>query len=679
MKTHISFKRIIIATSAAAALMFISLPFIVGATPTATPTGGNVDANFNTVRSSLYYDANNTAYYIDPASTSYTYRVYGYYPYFYAYYDRNNSSYYLDPASTGTALSIAGGINNPSANPVLFNDAQGIEITGVGNLNLFDNVYSWDGAGPIYFQSGDGVNFSNPFTGINHFRINGSGYLSNDAGAVTINDAAVITGVISNGGAGSLDINDGVDISGNISNDAGGAVTIYDLDGLNINRGDLTFSGSSSASIENTYGSDPVRVDDRHGLVVNAHNGSTWSGLNVDTDDGGILVTGNNVGVGVTPSGSGRGGFVVTTNSQGAPPSAGGLTINANYGSNNWGGLVINSDYGGIELNTPYGGIVNSYAGRSVKIADSLDVTSSIDGNSHLFLSGTAYIDSNLDVDGGSNLKGNIYNSSSNYSGRVYVNDNFEVNGSLYADYSYPTYLYPGSISTSGSVTTGNLYPSYINTSGGSIYGGYIKASSGMYSSGSSYGIMGYGSTAGGYFNDNTNSGYAHVGYGDRGIWGRGNFAGGTFSDLDNGTWVDAAQGSYSIRGNGMVSGTSWQTYSDRKLKKNIEDYLSGLDEILLLRPIKFKYTDKNALALDNNVEHVGLIAQEVQKIIPEAVNIDESGYLALEPDIIFTTMINAIQELKVEKDDEIAELKAEIEELKEIVCELKPEAVSCK
>jgi hypothetical protein len=69
------------------------------------------------------------------------------------------------------------------------------------------------------------------------------------------------------------------------------------------------------------------------------------------------------------------------------------------------------------------------------------------------------------------------------------------------------------------------------------------------------YGVEGYGPTAGGYFKDSTQSGYAYIGYGDYGIDARGNAAGGYFKDLDNSGYAYVGYVNYGIRGYGTYGG----------------------------------------------------------------------------------------------------------------------------
>ena len=78
-------------------------------------------------------------------------------------------------------------------------------------------------------------------------------------------------------------------------------------------------------------------------------------------------------------------------------------------------------------------------------------------------------------------------------------------------------------------------------------------------------------------------------------------------------------------KGNITAFGTSFLTVSDKREKKDICTISESLDRILELRPTKFtwKKTDK---------QDVGFIAQEVEKIIPEAIEISR-GFINTDND----------------------------------------------
>ncbi|MBN1339818.1 MAG: tail fiber domain-containing protein [Bacteroidales bacterium] len=80
---------------------------------------------------------------------------------------------------------------------------------------------------------------------------------------------------------------------------------------------------------------------------------------------------------------------------------------------------------------------------------------------------------------------------------------------------------------------------------------------------------------------------------------------------------------------------------SDRRLKNDIETLSYGLDQVNQLQPVTYRWKDGN----DKSV-HVGLIAQEVQKIIPEAVDSSDPDRLGLNYSELVPVLIQAIQEL---------------------------------
>ena len=88
---------------------------------------------------------------------------------------------------------------------------------------------------------------------------------------------------------------------------------------------------------------------------------------------------------------------------------------------------------------------------------------------------------------------------------------------------------------------------------------------------------------------------------------------------------------------------------SDRKLKTNIVDTKYGLKDVLNLRGVDFNWKEKR-----EGVRDVGLIAQEVQEVVPELVkefkglNGDEP-YLTVDYAKMVPILIESIKELKIE------------------------------
>ena len=102
----------------------------------------------------------------------------------------------------------------------------------------------------------------------------------------------------------------------------------------------------------------------------------------------------------------------------------------------------------------------------------------------------------------------------------------------------------------------------------------------------------------------------------------------------------------------GLSTGTAWTNASDIRLKDLHGDYEYGLDEVTKLHTVRFTYKKDNPLGLPSDHPMTGFIAQEVQKIIPDAVHENKNGYLELNVDPIHWAVVNAVKELKALIDD---------------------------
>ena len=107
----------------------------------------------------------------------------------------------------------------------------------------------------------------------------------------------------------------------------------------------------------------------------------------------------------------------------------------------------------------------------------------------------------------------------------------------------------------------------------------------------------------------------------------------------------------------------SWSSASDERLKNIIRPIDSALEKILEWRCVIGEYKD------NEGAERPFLIAQDVQKTFPEAVNVmdKEKGYLGLSYTEIIPILTKAIQELKTENDtlkSQLSDLETRIQAL---------------
>ena len=92
--------------------------------------------------------------------------------------------------------------------------------------------------------------------------------------------------------------------------------------------------------------------------------------------------------------------------------------------------------------------------------------------------------------------------------------------------------------------------------------------------------------------------------------------------------------------------------YSDVRVKKNINTIEKALDKVLQLRGVSYQRTD-----MESDKIHIGVIAQEVEKILPEVVSENDKGHLNVAYGNIVSVLIEAIKEQQAQ----IEELKAKI------------------
>ena len=111
----------------------------------------------------------------------------------------------------------------------------------------------------------------------------------------------------------------------------------------------------------------------------------------------------------------------------------------------------------------------------------------------------------------------------------------------------------------------------------------------------------------------------------------------------------------------GDVFAASTQVGSDRRLKENIEEIPYGLDEVLKLRPVEFDWKEKR-----DGVHDIGVIAQEIEKIIPVVVKSgknlkEETSFKTVDYSKLTAVLIKAIQE----QNKKIDKLQEDIEKLR--------------
>jgi hypothetical protein len=120
--------------------------------------------------------------------------------------------------------------------------------------------------------------------------------------------------------------------------------------------------------------------------------------------------------------------------------------------------------------------------------------------------------------------------------------------------------------------------------------------------------------------------------------------------------------GDYSLYVNGTAIFTSHSDSSDIRWKKNITPLENSLEKITQLQGVNYEwkteeYPEKNF----TEEKQIGVIAQNVEKVIPELVSTDNEGYKAVSYSKITAVLIEAVKEQQAQ----ITALQSQVEELK--------------
>lgn len=116
--------------------------------------------------------------------------------------------------------------------------------------------------------------------------------------------------------------------------------------------------------------------------------------------------------------------------------------------------------------------------------------------------------------------------------------------------------------------------------------------------------------------------------------------------------------------------GRSWSSTSDARVKRDVKDFRAGLAELKRFHTVRYKYNGLGGTQDDGN-EFVGVIAQELEKVMPEMVksgkvklhpaDAQEIDLKRVDPSAFTYVPINAVQEQQKtieEQDARIANLE---------------------
>jgi len=98
----------------------------------------------------------------------------------------------------------------------------------------------------------------------------------------------------------------------------------------------------------------------------------------------------------------------------------------------------------------------------------------------------------------------------------------------------------------------------------------------------------------------------------------------------------------------GTLNSTNFNSVSDRNQKENIHDLVSAIDIVNQIRPVSFNWKEDGKLSY-------GVIAQEIEEVLPELVNTNSLGVKSVAYSQIIPFLVQVIQE----QHKEIQNIKA--------------------
>jgi len=126
------------------------------------------------------------------------------------------------------------------------------------------------------------------------------------------------------------------------------------------------------------------------------------------------------------------------------------------------------------------------------------------------------------------------------------------------------------------------------------------------------------------------------------------------------------------LKVNGKMYATKFITSSDARLKTDIRPLNNALDTVLSLQGKQYRLIDEAV-----NQTDIGLIAQDVEKVLPQIVTQSEDGYKAIDYQSLTAVLIEAMKEQHSQftaeittQQDQITALERENTQLKTIMAE---------
>ena len=128
----------------------------------------------------------------------------------------------------------------------------------------------------------------------------------------------------------------------------------------------------------------------------------------------------------------------------------------------------------------------------------------------------------------------------------------------------------------------------------------------------------------------------------------------------------------FSLKAAGDIQANEVTAVSDGRFKSDIHQIRDALDLVLSMDGITYRW-DETAMRGRGFKEgiHLGFIAQDMEKVVPELVATDSEGYKSVNYQKVSTILVEAMKEQQQmirERDQKIQSLESRVERMEEIV-----------
>jgi hypothetical protein len=125
---------------------------------------------------------------------------------------------------------------------------------------------------------------------------------------------------------------------------------------------------------------------------------------------------------------------------------------------------------------------------------------------------------------------------------------------------------------------------------------------------------------------------------------------------------IGTSSPSYTLHVNGSVAGTSaYVNLSDKRYKKNIAPITDALSKVEQLNGVMFDWdTEKDKTINLDTKRHIGVLAQDVEQVVPEAVSTAKDG----RKSVAYTDLVPLLIEAIKEQQKQIKDLQLQVKQL---------------